>query len=335
MVFYTIKISYSNSNNYSINFNIMNALLFPGQGSQVVGMGSEIYKQFDLVKKIFKQADEKLNFSISKLILEGPENELQLTKNTQPAILTVSFSIFQILKDEFGFDFSPFKCFAGHSLGEYSALVCSNSLKFDDALYLLHERGKAMQEAVPVGDGSMIAVLGMQINDLYDLLKTRSQEEGICEIANDNADGQVILSGDKSSVEKFQKILKDKKIKSIPLKVSAPFHCSLMKPAAKIMENKINNTEFVEPKYKIVNNVTANLETSTDTIKKLLIEQIFSTVKWRESLIKMANTGVKTFVEIGPGKVLTGMVKRTVKESNTFSINSIADIKNFINEFKK
>jgi len=175
----------------------------------------------------------------------------------------------------------------------------------------------------------------MQINDLYDLLKTRSQEEGICEIANDNADGQVILSGDKSSVEKFQKILKDKKIKSIPLKVSAPFHCSLMKPAAKIMENKINNTEFVEPKYKIVNNVTANLETSTDTIKKLLIEQIFSTVKWRESLIKMANTGVKTFVEIGPGKVLTGMVKRTVKESNTFSINSIADIKNFINEFKK
>ena len=335
MVFYTIKISYSNSNNYSINFNNMNALLFPGQGSQVVGMGSEIYKQFDLVKKIFKQADEKLNFSISKLILEGPENELQLTKNTQPAILTVSFSIFQILKDEFGFDFSSFKCFAGHSLGEYSALVCSKSLKFSDALYLLHERGKAMQEAVPVGDGSMIAVLGMQINDLYDLLKTRRQEEGICEIANDNADGQVILSGDKLSVEKFQKILKAKKIKSIPLKVSAPFHCSLMKPAAKIMEDKINNTEFVEPKYEIVNNVTANLVTSTDTIKKLLVEQIFSTVKWRESLIKMANTGVKTFVEIGPGKVLTGMVKRTVKDSNTFSINSIADIKNLINEFKK
>ena len=149
----------------------MSALLFPGQGSQIVGMGHEFYKNFKIVKTIFKQADEKLNYPISKLILEGPENELQLTKNTQPAILTVSYSIFKVLKDEFNFDLNFFKYFAGHSLGEYSALVCSNSLNYDDALYLLHERGKAMQDAVPVGKGSMIAVLGVKIFEIHDLLK--------------------------------------------------------------------------------------------------------------------------------------------------------------------
>ena len=313
----------------------MSALLFPGQGSQVVGMGLEFYSNFDLVKKIFKQADSKLNYSISKLILEGPENKLQLTENTQPAILTVSYSIFRVLKDEFGFDLNSFKYFAGHSLGEYSALVCAGSLTFDDALYLLHERGKAMQEAVPVGTGSMIAVLGMKINDINDLLNSRSKNEGICEIANDNANGQVIISGNKKSVESFQMTLKEHKIKSIPLKVSAPFHCLLMKPAAESMEEKINNTEFKDPLFKIISNVTANSESKPNTIKRLLIEQIFSTVKWREGLIYMSNGGIKNFVEIGPGKVLTGMVKRTVKEPNCFSINSITDIKNLINEFKK
>ena len=313
----------------------MSALLFPGQGSQVVGMGLEFYSNFNLVKKIFKQADSKLNYSITKLILEGPENKLQLTENTQPAILTVSYSIFRVLKDEFGFDLNSFKYFAGHSLGEYSALVCAGSLTFDDALYLLHERGKAMQEAVPVGTGSMIAVLGMKINDINDLINSRNKNEGICEIANDNANGQVIISGNKKSVESFQMTLKEHKIKSIPLKVSAPFHCLLMKPAAESMEEKINNTEFKDPLFKIISNVTANSESKPNTIKKLLIEQIFSTVKWREGLIYMSNGGIKNFVEIGPGKVLTGMVKRTVKEPNCFSINSITDIKNFINEFKK
>ena len=313
----------------------MSALLFPGQGSQSVGMGYEFFKSFDLVKKIFKQADEKLNYPISKIILEGPENELQLTKNTQPAILTVSYSIFKTLKEEFGFDFSSFKYFAGHSLGEYSALVCSDSLSFSDALYLLHERGKAMQEAVPVGMGSMIAVLGMKTNEINELLKFKKKDKGVCEIANDNADGQVILSGNKESVDSFQKHLKEKKIKSIPLKVSAPFHCSLMKPAAEKMEEKINNIKFKDPSFKIINNVTAQPQTNSDIIKKLLIEQIFSTVKWRESMINMSEKGVTNFVEIGPGKVLTGMVKRTIKGANCFSINSITDIKNFINGIKK
>jgi [acyl-carrier-protein] S-malonyltransferase len=313
----------------------MSALLFPGQGSQVVGMGSEFYNNFKIVKKIFNQADEKLNYSISKLILEGPEDKLQLTQNTQPAILTVSYSIFRVLKDEFGFDLKNFKFFAGHSLGEYSALVCSNSLGFDDALYLLHERGKAMQEAVPLGEGSMIAVLGIKIEELINLLKQIDTKKGICEIANDNAVGQVIVSGNKQKVELLQGLLKEKKIKSIPLKVSAPFHCSLMKPAAKIMEEKIQKTDFKNPLFNIVNNVTATPETNSDNIKRLLIEQIFSTVNWRKSIINISKTGVKDFIEIGPGKALTGMVKRTIKEANCFSINTITDIKNLTNEFKR
>ena len=313
----------------------MSALLFPGQGSQIVGMGLELYNNFNSVKKLFKQADEKLNYPITKIILEGPAEKLQLTKNTQPAILTVSYSIFRVLKDEFGFDLKLFKYFAGHSLGEYSALVCAESLDFKDALYLLHERGKAMQDAVPVGEGSMIAVLGLDINKVKDFIKDRNNKEGVCEIANDNADGQVIISGDKSSVNSFQILLKEKKIKSIPLKVSAPFHCSLMKPAAQKMKEKIDNTKFNKPLFEIINNVTAKEENNSNNIKTLLIDQIFSTVKWRESIIKMSENGVSNYIEIGPGKALSGMVKRTVKDANCFSINSIADIKNFINESKK
>ncbi len=313
----------------------MNVLLFPGQGSQVVGMGSEFYKNFDIVKKIFKEADAKLKFQISKMILEGPEDKLQLTENTQPAILTVSYSIFKVLKNEFNFDFKFFKFFAGHSLGEYSALVCSEALSFSDALYLLHERGKAMQAAVPIGEGSMIAVLGLKINEIKILIENRVEKKGICEIANDNAYGQVILSGDKESIQSLQTSLKEKKIKFIPLKVSAPFHCSLMQPAAKVMQDKIINTKFNSLKYKIINNVTAKSENDPEIIKRLLVDQISSTVRWRESLINMSDDGVKNFIEIGPGKALIGMVKRTIKNANCFSINSIADIKKLQDELKR
>ena len=313
----------------------MSALLFPGQGSQVVGMGLEFYKNFNVVKEIFNQADSKLNYSISKMILEGPEDQLQLTKNTQPAILTVSYSIFKVLRDEFNFNTNSFRYFAGHSLGEYSALVCANSLNFEDALFLLHERGKAMQEAVPMGKGSMVAVLGTEIEKINEIITSVKKDKGVCEIANDNAVGQIIISGDKDKVASFQSILKQKKIKTIPLKVSAPFHCSLMKPAAKNMEEKINNTIFKNLSHEIINNVTASAENNPEKIKKLLIDQIFSTVKWRESLKKMSDKGVSNFVEIGPGKALVGMVKRTLKNVNCFSINSITDIKNLINEFKK
>ena len=311
----------------------MNVLLFPGQGSQSVGMGLEFYNNFNLVKKIFQEADEKLNYPISKIILEGPENELQLTKNTQPAILTVSYSIFKVLSDEFGLSLKSFEYFAGHSLGEYSALVCSESLSFNDAVYLLHERGKAMQEAVPVGKGAMIAVLGLKTNEIQNLIENRENKKGICEIANDNADGQVIVSGDKENITDFQNKLKEKNIKTIPLKVSAPFHCMLMKPAAEKMKEKINSINFNSPKVNIINNVTAKSAKESEMIKKLLIDQIFSTVRWRESLLTMKNSGISNFIEIGPGKVLTGMAKRTIKGANCFSINTIADIKNSNDKF--
>ena len=313
----------------------MSALLFPGQGSQAVGRGFELYKNFKIVKKIFSEADQKLNFSLSKIILEGPEDELKLTKYTQPAILTVSYSIFKVMKDEFDFNFKNFKYFSGHSLGEYSALVCSDSLIFEDAIYLVYERGKAMQNAVPVGQGSMIAILGSKINEINEFFIDNKSENSVCEIANDNADGQVIVSGDRERISLLQNKLKKNKIKSIPLKVSAPFHCSLMKPAATIMKNKIDETIFKTPKFEIVSNVNALPENNPTEIKKLLYKQIFSTVRWRESLIKMSKNGITNFVEIGPGKVLSGMVKRTLKGVNCFSINSIADIKTFINEFKK
>lgn len=312
----------------------MYSILFPGQGSQAVGMGSEFYNNFNLVKKIFKQADDKLNFRISKIILEGPSDKLLLTENTQPAILTVSYSIFKVLKEEFNFELNAAKFFAGHSLGEYSALVCADALNFEDALFLLKERGKAMQNAVSFGKGSMIAVLGLNYKEINNLLEKR-EDSGVCEIANDNADGQVIISGDKENVEKFQNLLKEKKVKSIPLKVSAPFHCSLMKPAAEAMKDKINNVKFSKPSFNVINNVTANAELDSNNIKKLLIDQIFSTVKWRESIIKMSNNNINNFIEIGPGKVLTGMVKRTIKNANCFSINTITDIKNLLNELKK
>ena len=191
----------------------MKALLFPGQGSQIVGMGSEFYKNFDTAKNIFEQADDILNFKISKIILEGPESELKLTQNTQPAILTVSCAIYNILQKEMGMNTKNFKYFAGHSLGEYSALVCSGSLKFKDALFLLRERGKAMQDAVPVGKGAMLAILGSTIDEVNQLI-TKFNKNGVCEIANDNSDGQTIVSGNKESVTDLLNILKEKKKES-------------------------------------------------------------------------------------------------------------------------
>ena len=311
----------------------MNAILFPGQGSQIVGMGSEFYNNFEIVKKIFKEADDQLNYKISQIILNGPEDKLKLTQNTQPAILIVSYAIFSVLKKEFNFNFKSTKYFAGHSLGEYSALLCSGSLNFKDALFLLYERGKSMQEAVPVGKGSMIAVLGSKVDEIKNFLE-EAKKKGVCEIANDNAEGQTIVSGNIESIELFKNILKDNKIKFIPLNVSAPFHCSLMRPAADKMKEKINSINFKKPVFDIVCNVTSKPENNPENIKSLLIEQIYSTVRWRESLITMSKEKTNNFIEIGPGKVLSGMVKRTLKDIKCFSINSIDDMKKTTDEFK-
>jgi len=305
----------------------MRAVLFPGQGSQYVGMGSDFYKKFDLVKKIYKTVDETLGFPLSNIILNGPEEELKLTKNTQPAIMTVGVCIFNILNQNFNFNLNTSKFFAGHSLGEYTALVCAGSLTLEKAAYLLHERGKSMQDAVPAGQGSMMAVLGMTTEEVENEINLLSKEkDAICEIANDNSNGQVVVSGKKEIIEIFNENLKKKNKRGIILPVSAPFHCSLMKKAADRMKDKIENVNFLKPKPSIISNVTAKEELEVNRIKPLLIDQITSRVRWRESVDYMIKQGVTDFLEIGPGKVLSGLVKkinRNVKISNISSLENI------------
>jgi [acyl-carrier-protein] S-malonyltransferase len=309
----------------------MKAILFPGQGSQIVGMGSEFYNNFQAVKKIFSEADEAVNYKISKIILEGPENELKLTQNTQPAILLVSYAIFSVLKNEFNFNLEKVKYFAGHSLGEYSALLCANSLNFKDALNLLFERGKSMQEAIPVGQGGMLAVLGTKAEDISNFI-LQLKSKGVCEIANDNAEGQIIVSGNIETIEELKNILRVNKKKSILLPVSAPFHCSLMNPAAIKMKKKIDNINFRKPDYEVISNVTSLPTNKPEDIKNLLVQQIYSKVRWRESILYMDSKKINDFIEIGPGKVLTSLIKRILPDSKSFSINSINDIKNLNNE---
>ncbi len=304
----------------------MRAVLFPGQGSQYVGMGSDFYKQFQSVKKIFEIVDKTLGFSLSSLILNGPEAELKLTRNTQPAIMVVGVSIFNVLNQICNLNLKDSKFFAGHSLGEYTALVCAGSLSIERAAYLLHERGKAMQEAVPEGRGAMIAVLGMKIDEVEKEMNLLPKEE-ICEIANDNSNSQVVASGTTTAIEILIKNLKEKRKRGIVLPVSAPFHSSLMKKASGIMKNKIESTDFLKPKPSIISNVTAKKEDDISVIKSLLVGQITSRVRWRESVSYMIKEGVVDFVEIGPGKVLSSLVKKIDSNAQVSNINSLDDIK--------
>ncbi len=306
----------------------MKAIIFPGQGSQKAGMASEFQSNFKIVKDIFLRADEALKFKLSKIILNGSDEDLKKTEITQPAILTTSFAIFSVLKKEFNFDFSTTKYVAGHSLGEYSALVAADSLKLEDAVTLVHERGKLMQEAVPEGEGAMLAVMGLNIDELNSLLKKYDEKKGICEIANDNSLGQIILSGNKETLFSFSNNLKAEKKRSIFLPVSAPFHCSLMKPAAENMKSFLKKTEFNNPNLQLISNVTALPIEKNGDITELLYKQIFSQVRWRESVEYMINNGINDFIEIGPGKVLSGLVKRTNNKVLARSLTKIDDIKN-------
>jgi [acyl-carrier-protein] S-malonyltransferase len=303
----------------------MFSVIFPGQGSQIVGMGKEFYDKFDLVKNFFNEADDTLNFSISKLILEGPKEELDLTANTQPAIFLISYSIYNVIKKEFNIDLSKAKYFAGHSLGEYSALSCAGYLNFSDTLKILRIRGDAMQNSVPKGQGGMVAVLGSTVDVIEKILKVNEQNLS-AQIANDNSEGQIVLSGKTDDLDKLILILKENSIKNIKLPVSAPFHCNLMNKATNIMNDELNNLNFNEGENKLISNVTANVISNIDELKELLVKQIENRVRWRESIINMIGNGVNHFIEIGPGKVLSGLVKRINKEVKIDTINNEGDI---------
>jgi len=303
----------------------MFSVIFPGQGSQIVGMGKEFYDKFDLVKNLFKKADDTLNFSLSKLILEGPKEELDLTINTQPAIFLISYSIYNVINKEFNIDLSKAKYFAGHSLGEYSALSCAGYLSFSDTLKILRIRGDAMQNSVPKGQGGMVAVLGSTVEIIEKILKEKEKNFSV-QVANDNSEGQIVLSGKLEDLDKLINVLKEDSIKNIKLPVSAPFHCSLMSKATNIMSEELNKLNFIEGKNKLISNVTAKEIVNTDELKDLLIKQIENRVRWRESVINMIDNDINHFIEIGPGKVLSGLVKRISKDVKINTINNQGDI---------
>ena len=305
----------------------MFSVVFPGQGSQSVGMGAELYKNFSYIKDLFDAADDILGYNLKKLILEGPKEKLDLTEFTQPAIFLVSFSIFEIIKKETTFDLKRAKYFAGHSLGEYSALASSGYIKFSNAIKLLQKRGQAMQKSVPKGKGGMIAVLGAEIEKIEDLL-LENQNKYKCYLANDNSIGQIVISGEIKDLNLMSEDLKKQSIKNIKLPVSAPFHCPLMLKATEIMKEEINNTEFNESNSVLISNVTGSEVNGAQRIKELLIQQIESPVRWRESVLYMKDKGVKKIIEIGPGKVLSGLIKRIDRSLISISINTKEDIQN-------
>jgi [acyl-carrier-protein] S-malonyltransferase len=304
----------------------MFSVIFPGQGSQLVGMGKDFYNKYALVQDLFKEADDTLGFSLSSLILNGPKEDLDLTENTQPAIFLISYSIFKVIKEEFNVDLNKANFFAGHSLGEYSAIASSGALSFSDTLKILKIRGKAMQSSVPKGAGGMVAVLGSKIEIIENFIdENRNKYE--CYIANDNSVGQIVLSGKIEDLEKMMVDLKSANIKNIKLPVSAPFHCKLMNKATRVMSEEITKLNFKEPKNTLISNVTGKEIINLDELKDLLVRQIESRVRWRESVLLMVNKGINQFIEIGPGKVLSGLIKRIDKNVKVSAINTEDDIK--------
>ena len=310
----------------------MFSVLFPGQGSQSPGMAKIFYENFEYVKSLFQEADDLLKNSISKLVLEGPKDKLDLTENTQPAIFLVTYSIFQVLKKETSFDLNSAKYFAGHSLGEYSALACAEALTFSQTIQLLQKRGQAMQSAVPKGQGGMLAVLGSDVEKINEIIDT-NKDKFICYVANDNSVGQIVVSGNNQDLDNFSLELKNNNIKNIKLPVSAPFHCKLMDSATKIMNEEISKIEFNSPKVEIISNVTAEPTNEPAKIKELLVSQIEKPVRWREIVNYMIDKNINKFIEIGPGKVLSGLVKRINRNAELLQIKDLEDSKKlYIND---
>jgi [acyl-carrier-protein] S-malonyltransferase len=304
----------------------MFSVIFPGQGSQLVGMGKDLHDKHSLIQNLFKEADDTLGFSLSRLILSGPKEELDLTENTQPAIFLISYSIFKLIKEEFKIDLNKANFFAGHSLGEYSALALAGSLSFTETLKILKIRGKAMQSSVPKGVGGMVAVLGSEIQTIENIIN-ENKNKYECYIANDNSLGQIVLSGKIEDLEKIMVDLKAANIKNIKLPVSAPFHCKLMNKATLVMNEELAKLKFKEPENILISNVTGKEISNSNELKDLLVKQIESRVRWRESILFMIEKGITQFIEIGPGKVLSGLVRRIDRNVKVSAINTEEDIK--------
>jgi [acyl-carrier-protein] S-malonyltransferase len=307
------------------------AFTFPGQGSQAVGMGKELAEAFPAAREVFEEVNEALGQNLSKLMWEGPGEELTLTENAQPALMAVSLAAMRVLEKEGGFALADKAAYvAGHSLGEYSALAAAGTFTLADTARLLKTRGQAMQKAVPVGEGAMAAVLGLEFEDAKAVAEAAS-DVGVCQTANDNAPGQIVLSGAKAAVERAAELAKEKGAKrAMLLDVSAPFHCALMQPAADKMAEALGTVEMRAPAVPLIANVTAGPVDDPETIRKLLVEQVTGMVRWRESVAWLAENGVTSVVEVGSGKVLSGLAKRISKELTAANVGAPGDVEAFL-----
>ena len=307
------------------------ALIFPGQGSQAVGMGKELADAFPEARFVFEEVDDALEQKLSKIMFEGPEDELTLTENAQPALMAMSVALIRVLDKEANFQVATGCSFvAGHSLGEYSALTAAGTFTLSDAARILKARGRSMQQAVPVGEGAMAALIGVDL-DVAEEIAAEAAGDEVCTAANDNAPGQIVLSGSSGAINRAVEIAKEKGAKrSIVLPVSAPFHCAMMAPAADFISEVLAEITLQPPIVPLVSNVTAEPEEDPGEVRRLLVEQVTSRVRWRECIRKMKELGVDTFVEVGAGKVLTGMIRRIDKELTGVYIQSAEDLDGFI-----
>jgi [acyl-carrier-protein] S-malonyltransferase len=307
------------------------AFLFPGQGSQSVGMGAELAAAFASAREVFQEVDDALGQKLSLLMREGPESELTLTENAQPALMAVSLAVVRALKTEFGIDIDRAAFAAGHSLGEYSALAAAGAISLGDTARLLKLRGQAMQRAVPVGEGAMASLIGPKTDvALAEAAAAAGAEVGVCVVANDNNNGNVVISGSKAAVDRAIEKAKELGARAIPLNVSAPFHCPLMQPAADEMAQALAAATIIAPRVPIVANVTARPVHDPEEIRRLLVEQVTGRVRWRETMAWLAETGgVTRFVEAGSGKVLSGMAKRIAPDAEATPLNTPADLEAF------